>query len=49
VSIRLVEEYVNGYWRGLDSEYHCGAALRVEAVTIVVALCEAELEIWITA
>jgi len=48
-SIRLVEKYVNGYWRSLDSEYHCRAALRVEVVTIVVALGKAKLEIWITA
>jgi len=48
-SIRLVEKHVNGYRRSLDSEYHCRAALRVETITIVVALSEAELEIWITA
>jgi len=48
-SIRLVEKYVNGYRRGLNSEYHCRAALRVEIVAVVVALGEAKLEIWITA
>ena len=48
-SIRLVEKYVNGYRRGLNSEYHGRAALRVEIVAVVVALGEAELEIWITA
>jgi hypothetical protein len=44
----LVEKYVDGYWRGLNSEYHCRAALRVEIVAVVVALGEAKLEIWIT-
>jgi hypothetical protein len=48
-SIRLVEKYVNGYWRSLDSEYQCGAALGIEVVTVIVALREAKLEIWIAA
>jgi hypothetical protein len=45
----LVEKYVNGYWRSLNSENQCGAALGIEAVAIIVALGEAKLEIRIAA
>jgi len=44
--IRLVEKYVNGYWRSFNSEYHCRAALRIGTIALV--LGEAKLEIRIT-